>query len=116
MPFVGGHAAHEEQVGAPVTQDPAQDRARGLAVAREVQVDGQHAGAAEAGRLQLGAVELAVRQGQVHVPGQAAQLLPAQRADARHLGVVAREERGRRDVVVQEDAAAAVVLEGRGEG
>jgi hypothetical protein len=51
--LVGADAAHEQQVGVPVVERPQHDRVGPLAVAREVEVDRQHAGGREAGLLQL---------------------------------------------------------------
>ena len=80
-----------------------------LPVAREVEVDGQHARARETRRLQLLAVELAVPQGQVDVVAERDQLLAPDPADADHLLVVALEELGRRDVVVDQRAPPAML-------
>src|SRR5205814_5170999 len=107
VPLVGHEAADEEDVRAAVGEIAGQHRPRLLAVTREVHVDGKDAGAREAGGLQLLPVELAVAKGEVDVPGDGRQLLPADPADAGHLLVPATEELGRSDVVVDEDAAAA---------
>src|SRR5258706_456869 len=69
-PRPAGRPAYEGQVGGAILEQPAQDGGRGLAVAAEIEVDGQRSGSPEPERLELPAVELAVRQAQVHVPGQ----------------------------------------------
>ncbi len=70
LALVRSQPAYEEQVGGAILEQPAQHGVRGLAVAAEIEVDGQHSGSPEPERLELPAVELAVRQAQVHVPGQ----------------------------------------------
>ena len=116
VPLVGHHPPHEEDVGAAVLEQPPQHGVGLLAVAAEVEVDGQHSRAREAQVLELAAVELAVGQGEVHVAEQARELLPADLADPRQLVVPAGEELGGRDVVVEQDPPPAVLAQGRGQG
>ena len=114
--LVRDEPADEEQVRPAVLEQPAQHRARRLAVAGEVEADGQDPGARDPERLELPPVELAVREAQVAVPGQGRELLPAHPADPGHVVVPAGEVLGRGDVVVEEHAPPAVLAKGRGEG
>jgi hypothetical protein len=116
MALVGDETADEKDVGAPVREVARQHVARRFRIAREVEVDGQDARAREARRLQLLAVELAVAEGEVHMIAKSAELLAPDPADADHLLVVALEEPGGRDVVMDEGAPSAMPLQRLGQG
>ena len=100
----------------PSSSIAAQHRARGLAVAVEVEADRQHARARDAERLELEPVELAVGEPEVaRAARSVVELLAPDPADARELVVPAREELGRGDVVVEQHTKPAVLPEGRAE-
>ena len=68
--------------------------------------DRQHAGRREPQRLELRAVELRIAERQIDMADQRSQLLPAERRQPEEAGIVGREERRRRDVVILQDARA----------
>ena len=107
-PLVRHDAADEQEVDQAVGQDLLQRRAaRRAGDPLGVHRNRQHAGALEAERLELLAVELGVAERQIDAAGQRRQLAAAERREAKHAGIVGREKPRRRDVVVLQDAHAA---------
>src|SRR6187402_1623270 len=64
VPLVGRDASHEEEVGPGIGEALPQRGTPPLAIALEIHGDGENAGPLEPARRELGAVELAVPQGQ----------------------------------------------------
>jgi hypothetical protein len=108
--LVRDDASHEEDVHAPVGVETADDGRGRAPIGLEVQDDGQDRRAAEARRLQLPAVELAVSEPQLGARGEGGQLTPPVVAEAGQVRMEAEEEVRGRDVVVDADQAVGRVV------
>ena len=111
VPLVRSDTADEEEVDARVGKTLSEHGVCGLEVPVEVDGDGKDTGADKALLGELGAVELAVAEGQSGDRDQRAKTLKALAQDLVDLAVPGAEESGRGDVVVLEHAPAAELRE-----
>ena len=98
--------ADEQEVHEAVVQDLFERRPSGrLRDPRGIDRNREHAGAAEAERLELRPVVLRIAERQVDAAGERRELVPPERREPEQRRIVRREIRRRRHVVVLQDAS-----------